>query len=397
MDQGEWSQGQGGGGECSVDQVRSKRSCLRHSIIPALESQVTLPRYGRGDISNQRYAGKSNDFMTWKVWTEGLTWKTLWDAQLSPGIAQISEEEVGKKATKPGSCSKAWFGNGFPVVPGLSGVEIIRLFFSVKEKSLALTSQLFSDSHDVVNTQQMSQSSLGGEGGRQKQKNICRKTDLCVTKCCTVGVNGWKMVLNHQENDEFLLHALGALLWHIAVEKLCNKGAACRYAHFTTCSFTFLYFKTPINQNVHPSTANVMTFPAQISIPPKFRNILRSLCVSLLWCCRSWTGLICLKEGGLSPLILVTPSISRCKHSCMEKYKRQDDLALWMTLFSLVDYGEAQQERLALRDEETSNEGDVACGTFHRFLNDPSENCVFFGGKEVHQDTLGCILHGMWW
>lgn len=99
-----------------------------------------------------------------------------------------------------------------------------------------------------------------------------------------------------------------------------------------------------------------------------------------------------------SPLTLVTPNISRCRPFCIEKYKRQDDLALWMALFfpcwlRRSSAGEVGSEG---REGGTSNEGDVACGTLQRLLSDPSENCVFFEGKEVHQGTLGCILRGVW-
>lgn len=60
-----------------------------------------------------------------------------------------------------------------------------------------------------------------------------------------------------------------------------------------------------------------------------------------------------------SPIALVTPNISRCRLSRVEKYERQDDLPLNMALFFLVGFGGAQLESLALVGEkgETSAVG----------------------------------------
>lgn len=142
MDQGDCSQQQEGGGG-------SLLSLLSGQVISDTASsvlwKVRSPSRDMGEVTFQIRGTQGRPRILWPGRSElkDWHWKTLKDAQLSTGFAQISKEEMRKKATKPGSCSKAWFGSGFPVVPGLSGVQVIRLFFSVQEKGLALTPDYF--------------------------------------------------------------------------------------------------------------------------------------------------------------------------------------------------------------------------------------------------------------
>lgn len=119
------------------------------------------------------------------------------------------------------------------------------------------------------------------------------------------------------------------------------------------------------------------------------------LCIFLLGCCsitvwaeQHWSAL---RREVSSPLILVTPNISRCRPSCMEKYKRQDDLVLWMTHFFLVGYGGGQMERLTLRVEKGDIKGILLVALFIDFWMTPVRIVSFLEGRMCIWVPLGAF------